>query len=133
MIPKVGLSNPAAKQRRIDECCNIPTETTQITNPKPPQFLDLDGGDDCPQEPSSSTRSVLEEVATHVPQLLLQLVAKEVIAKYQQAKEKLRQHLNESSCNGNDVVWYLKSSDANGIKIVKIQCRECQKDFGGEY
>jgi hypothetical protein len=34
---------------------------------KPPQFLDLDSGDDCPQEPSSSIRSVPEEVAAQVP------------------------------------------------------------------
>jgi hypothetical protein len=67
VIPKVGLGDLAAKRRRIDECCDLPTETTQDTNPKPPQFLDLDSGDDCPQEPSSSTRSVPEEVAAQVP------------------------------------------------------------------
>jgi hypothetical protein len=72
VIPKVGLGDPAAKRRRIDECCDLPTETAQ----------DLDSGDDCPQEPSSSTRSVPKEVAAQVSQLLSQLVAKEVIAKY---------------------------------------------------
>jgi hypothetical protein len=63
--------------------------------------------------------------------LLSQLVAKEVIAKYQQVEEKLRRDLHESSCDGNDAVWYLKSWDANGIGIVKIHCGKCQKDFGG--
>jgi hypothetical protein len=63
--------------------------------------------------------------------LLSQLVAKEVIAKYQQTEEKLWCDLHESSCDGDDVVWYLKSWDANGIGIVKIYYRECQKDFGG--
>jgi hypothetical protein len=39
MIPKVGLGDPTAKQRRIDEYCDLPTKTAQDTNPKPPQFL----------------------------------------------------------------------------------------------
>jgi hypothetical protein len=91
----------------------------------------LDSGNDCPQEPSSSTGSVPEEVAAQVPQLLSQLVAKEVIAKYQQVEEKLPRDLHESSCDGNDVVWYLKFWDANGNGIVKIHYGECQKDFGG--
>ena len=131
VISKVGLGDPTAKQRCIDKCCSLPIETAQDTNPKPPQFLDLDSGDDCPQEPSSSTRIVPEEVTAHVLQLMSQLVAKEVIAKYQQANEKLRQDLYESSCDGDDAVWYLKSWDANGIRIVKIHCGKCQKDFGG--
>ena len=63
VIPKVGLGDPTAKRRRINECCELPIETAQNINPKPPQFLDLDTGDVCLQEPSSSTRSVLEEVA----------------------------------------------------------------------
>jgi hypothetical protein len=63
--------------------------------------------------------------------LLSQLIAKEVIAKYQQVEEKLQRDLHESSCDGDDAVWYLKSWDANGIGIVKIHCGECQKDFGG--
>jgi hypothetical protein len=36
VIPKVGLGNPAAKQRCIDKCCDLPTETAQDINPKPP-------------------------------------------------------------------------------------------------
>jgi hypothetical protein len=36
VISKVGLGDPAAKRRRIDEYCNLPTETAQDTNPKPP-------------------------------------------------------------------------------------------------
>jgi hypothetical protein len=32
-IPKVGLDDPVAKRRRIDKCCDLPTETTQDTNP----------------------------------------------------------------------------------------------------
>jgi hypothetical protein len=30
VIPKVGLGDLAAKRRRIDECCDLPTETAQI-------------------------------------------------------------------------------------------------------
>jgi hypothetical protein len=30
-----------------------------------------------------------------------------------------------------DHIWTLKSFDNNNVGVVKLQCGECQKDFGG--
>ena len=57
------------------------------------------------------------------------LVLQEVINKYKMCHARLKKELMLILLD--DHVWALKSFDNNKVGIVKLQCRECQKDFGG--
>jgi hypothetical protein len=79
-----------------------------------------------PPESSRVSRSDVE-----IPEFDLQslLVPQEAIDKYKMCHARLKKELKLISLE--DHVWTLKSFDNNNVGIVKLQCGECQKDFGG--
>jgi hypothetical protein len=64
----------------------------------------------------------------HIPEFDL-LVPKKVVKKYKACHTQLKRELQLISLK--DHIWSLKLNDSNGIVIVKLQCRECEQDFGG--
>jgi hypothetical protein len=66
-----------------------------------------------------------------IPEFDLQslLVQQEAIDKYKMCHARLKKELKLISLE--DHVWTLKSFDNNSVGVVKLQCGECQKDFGG--
>ena len=76
-----------------------------------------------------SSKIVGSEV--EIPEFDLQslLVPKEAIDKYKMCHTRLKKELKLISLE--DHVWTLKSFDNNNVGVVKLQCRECQKNFGG--
>jgi hypothetical protein len=66
-----------------------------------------------------------------IPEFDLQslLVPQEAIDKYKMCHARLKKELKLISLE--DHVWTLKSFDNNSVGVVKLQCGECQKDFGG--
>jgi hypothetical protein len=79
-----------------------------------------------PPESSRVSRSDVE-----IPEFDLQslLVLQEAIDKYKMCHARLKKELKLISLE--DHVETLKSFDNNNVGIVKLQCGECQKDFGG--
>jgi hypothetical protein len=57
------------------------------------------------------------------------LVPQEAIDKYKMCHTRLKKELKLISLE--DHVWTLKSFDNNNVGVVKLQCGDCQKDFGG--
>jgi len=57
------------------------------------------------------------------------MIPKEIMGKYLVVVEKLKKKLIGISLD--DHIWSLKSSDQNGIGIVKLWCGKCSKEFGG--
>jgi hypothetical protein len=79
--------------------------------------------------PLESSRVSRSDVV--IPEFDLQslLVLQEAIDKYKMCHARLKKELKLISLE--DHVWTLKSFDNNNIGVVKLQCGECQKDFGG--
>jgi hypothetical protein len=79
-----------------------------------------------PPESNRISRSDVE-----IPEFDLQslLVPQEAINKYKMCHARLKKELKLISLE--DHVWTLKSFDNNNFGVVKLQCGECQKDFGG--
>ena len=61
--------------------------------------------------------------------LKLTLLPKEVLNKYLIAILKLKKEL--ALIDLEDHSWHLKSWDLNDVAVMKLFCRECNKDFGG--
>jgi hypothetical protein len=79
-----------------------------------------------PPESSRVSRSDVE-----IPEFDLQslLIPQEAIDKYKMCHARLKKELKLISLE--DHIWTLKSFDNNNVGVVKLQCGECQKDFGG--
>jgi ribosomal protein S27E len=58
----------------------------------------------------------------------LTLLTKDVVERYLLEEKKLR--LDLKSIYQDDHMWKLKTLDVNDIRVVKVHCAECGKDFG---